>query len=250
MSELLPVTFEQLRDALKRAQRTQNGGLGNHMWAVAVDRLGAVVAVTYSGEELGDQWPASRLIAAQKANTANAMSLDTLALSTANLYSGAQPGGFLYGATSTPLNADVAYGGNPLHYGTKKDHLVGKPAGGVCVFGGGLPLYASDGKIVGGLGVSGDTSCADHNIAWKVRHLLELDYVPKGVNPVEMPGQPPNDNIVYDVDPSSGKSASGWGHPECPGTSKQIALDLPRTHPIRRRTASVVVGETESRARV
>jgi uncharacterized protein GlcG (DUF336 family) len=39
-------------------------------------------------------------------------------------------------------------------------------------------LYAADGRIVGGLGVSGDYSCADHNIAWKVRHLLELDYVP------------------------------------------------------------------------
>jgi uncharacterized protein GlcG (DUF336 family) len=46
-----------------------------------------------------------------------------------------------------------------------------------------VALYAADGRIVGGLGVSGDYSCADHNIAWKVRHLLELDYVPSGVDP-------------------------------------------------------------------
>lgn len=34
-------------------------------------------------------------------------------------------------------------------------------------------------EIVGGLGVSGDSSCADHNIGWRTRHALELDYVPK-----------------------------------------------------------------------
>ena len=39
------------------------------------------------------------------------------------------------------------------------------------------------GKLVGGLGVSGDSSCADHNIAWRTRHNLNLDYVPGGVGP-------------------------------------------------------------------
>jgi uncharacterized protein GlcG (DUF336 family) len=32
------------------------------------------------------------------------------------------------------------------------------------VFGGGLALYDDQG-IVGGLGVSGDSACADHNVA-------------------------------------------------------------------------------------
>jgi uncharacterized protein GlcG (DUF336 family) len=47
--------------------------------------------------------------------------------------------------------------------------MVGKQLGGGIVFGGGLALY-SDNDVVGGLGVSGDTSCADHNIAWRVLH--------------------------------------------------------------------------------
>lgn len=36
--------------------------------------------------------------------------------------------------------------------------------------------------IMGALGASGDTSCADHNIAWRVRHALKLDHVPGGVS--------------------------------------------------------------------
>jgi len=40
----------------------------------------------------------------------------------------------------------------------------------VTFFGGGVPLY-SGGQIVGGLGISGDTSCADHEVAKRVRHL-------------------------------------------------------------------------------
>ena len=42
--------------------------------------------------------------------------------------------------------------------------------GGLIFFGGGVPLYRN-GKIVGALGVSGDTSCADHEIAKRVRNL-------------------------------------------------------------------------------
>ncbi|MGA9390039.1 MAG: heme-binding protein [Candidatus Sulfotelmatobacter sp.] len=69
--------------------------------------------------------------------------------------------------------------------------MVGKPIGGVIVFGGGLPLYDSKGKIVGGLGLSGDTSCADHIMAWKVRQL-QLDAVPMGPSPDH------NDNMILD----------------------------------------------------
>jgi len=74
------------------------------MWATIVDRDGVVCAVAFSGADRGAQWPCSRVISAQKANTANAFSLDSLALSTANLYSAAQGtsaatplGGSLYG---------------------------------------------------------------------------------------------------------------------------------------------------------
>jgi len=37
--------------------------------------------------------------------------------------------------------------------------------GGVSAFCGGLPLYESAGKLVEAFGVSGDSSCADHNVA-------------------------------------------------------------------------------------
>src|SRR5256886_15294007 len=63
---------------------------------------------------------------------------------------------------------------------TLKDFMVGKRIGGINVFGGGLALYDADGTLVGGLGVSGDASCADHNIAWKMRYNLRLDHVPAG----------------------------------------------------------------------
>ena len=159
------------------------------------------------------------VISAQKANTANAFSLPGLALSTANIFSAVQPGGSLFGLQfSNPVATDVAYGGDSEKIGTEEDPMVGHKIGGVNVFGGGLPLYNAEGKLIGAIGVSGDSSCADHNIAWKVRHKLELDYVPAGVSPRK------DDNIVYDI--KDGASASGWGHPECAPAATQIAQEL------------------------
>jgi uncharacterized protein GlcG (DUF336 family) len=232
--EAMPLpTHEQLRAALVAAQKTNNGGLGFHMWAVVVGRTGAVVAVTYSGAKLGDQWPASRVIAATKANTANALSLDALALSTANIYSTVQPGGTLFGLQETePVNTHAAYGGDPDQFGTPTDCMVGKAIGGINVFGGGLALYDATGKVIGGLGVSGDLSCADHNICWKVRHLLALDYLPAGVDPVKH-AEGTDDNIVYDIGKTTGKSKSGWGHPTCSDTTKAVSQSLPDEYPVR-----------------
>jgi uncharacterized protein GlcG (DUF336 family) len=113
------------------------------------------------------------VISAQKANTANAFSLPKLALSTANLYTAVQPGGSLYGLqASNPVDTNVAYGGSPSAYGQQNDPMVGQRIGGVNVFGGGLALYNAQGVLLGALGVSGDSSCADHNIAWRTRHGL------------------------------------------------------------------------------
>jgi hypothetical protein len=56
------------------------------------------------------------------------------------------------------------------------DPLVGQRVGGVNAFGGGLVLLASGGKKVGGVGVSGDTSCTDHFVAWRVRNAVGLDH--------------------------------------------------------------------------
>jgi uncharacterized protein GlcG (DUF336 family) len=194
-----------LQAELSAARAQMNGGLNLDMWGAIVNRDGIVCAVAFTGDARGDQWPGSRVIAAQKANTANAFSLPGLALSTANLYTAVQPGGSLFGLQeSNPVDVSVAYGGNSANYGKQNDPMVGAKIGGVNVFGGGLALYKSDGALVGALGVSGDTSCADHNIAWRTRSALGLDYVPAGVSPDA--SRP--DNIILDV-------VNGFEHPHC-----------------------------------
>lgn len=210
-----------LETSVKASGGPSNGGLDLHMWATVVNRAGEVCAVTRSGEDPGDQWPGSRVISAQKANTANAFSLPGLALSTANLWAATQPGGSLYGLQhSNPVNPEVAYAGDWSQYGTADDPLTGRKPGGVNVFGGGLALYDAQGAIVGALGVSGDTSCADHNVAWRVRDTLELGNVPGGVHP-----QNEDDGIVYDLGEDGG-SPSGFGHPTCGAIEQQVAEEI------------------------
>ena len=75
-------SHDAVRKALAAAQAQPNGGLGFHMWATIVDRDGVVCVVAFTGTDRGDQWPGSRVISAQKANTANAFSLPKFALST------------------------------------------------------------------------------------------------------------------------------------------------------------------------
>jgi len=206
-----------LRGAVKASGGPSNGGLDLNMWGVIVDVDGTVCAVAFTGQAFTDQWLGSRAIAAQKANTANAFSLDGLALSTANLYSPTQPGGSLFGLqASNPVDTAVAYDGNAAKFGMANDPMVGKRIGGVNVFGGGLGLYAD--KKVGGLGVSGDSSCADHNVAWRVREALALNNVPAGVSPAN------DDGIIYDI--VNGASQGGFGHPTCGGTEPDVAVEI------------------------
>jgi len=224
-----------LKRALTFARNQGNGGFNLDMWATVVNRDGVVCGVAFTGFDRGDQWPGSRVISAQKANTANAFSLPGLALSTANLYSAVQPGGSLYGLQhSNPVDTQVAYHGPATDFGTNSDPMLGHRVGGVNVFGGGLALYATyNGMrvLIGAVGVSGDSSCADHNIAWQTRHVLGLDHVPPGVS--GDPARP--DNIVYDITPQpgqqSGVSSSGWGHPMCSASATAIAAALPPSRP-------------------
>lgn len=208
-----------LKRCVKPAGGPSNGGLDNHMWAAVVDRTGVVRAVCYSGNELGDQWPGSRAIAVEKANTANALSLPKFAFSTANLYSGAQPGGFMFGiVTTNPVDTSTMYAGDPDAFGTQDDPMVGKKASGVVIFGGGLALYDGN-TIVGALGVSGDTSPGDHNVAWRVRRELGLDKVPNGITAKG------NDAIIYDIG-MMGKSSSGYGHPVSGLKEEDVAKEI------------------------
>jgi uncharacterized protein GlcG (DUF336 family) len=227
-----------LAAALAIARGATNGGFNLNMWATVVNRDGVVCAVAFTGGNRGDQWPGSRVISAQKANTANAFSLPDLALSTANLYSAVQPGGSLFGLQeSNPVDTNVAYGGSPGNYGQANDPMINGRIGGVNVFGGGLALYTERHKLVGGIGVSGDTSCADHNIAWRTRAELALDYVPAGVAAI-FGGDPTHkDNIIFDITPQGGQmpgvSTSTFGHPHCgPGPAageSALAAGLPPT---------------------
>ena len=208
-----------------REGASKNGGMGNQEWAAVVNRDGVVCAIVFSGTTRSDQWPGSRVIAGEKANTANALSGRDYALSTANVYAAAQPGQSLYSLTTAAPPNPLAVFGNPTTFGTPTDPMVGKAIGGIIVFAGGLPLYASDGKIVGGLGLSGDTSCTDHVIAWKVRHELHLDAVPMGPSPDH------NDNLILDF--NNGVSQSGFGHPSCKGGNQAdgIIQDLSKNYP-------------------
>jgi uncharacterized protein GlcG (DUF336 family) len=187
-------TVIAIQAQLSHVAMQQNGGLFSpgRMWSAIVDRQGVLCSVI----RLGDAWPGSRAIAIAKAGTANGFSNDNLALSTANLYAPTQPGGPLYGLNNAnPFNPEFQQQGTG----------VGKVPGGVITFGGGVPLYAS-GKVIGGLGLSGDTACADHAIAYRMRRAanLGLDAVPGGVGPGN------TDNIVY----ATG-TPTGFQHPHC-----------------------------------
>jgi uncharacterized protein GlcG (DUF336 family) len=219
-----------LKAALAAATVTETSGLNLQFWGTIVDRDGIVCAVAFTGVNRGAQWPGSRVISAQKANTANSFSLDAssssggsgdphgLVLSTANLYSAVQPGGSLFGLQeSNPVDTGVAYAGPSSSYGTPFDPMVGNKIGGVNVFGGGLALYGPGHVILGAIGVSGDTSCSDHFVAWRTRNGLGFDHL-LGVDGVSGDASRP-DNIIFDIIPNAaggtGISPSGFGHPTC-----------------------------------
>jgi hypothetical protein len=260
-----------LQSALRAAVATQytgpgappvgtlaNGGFGLNMWATLVATDGTVCDVVFSGTTYKDQWLASRVISAQKASTANGLSLSNggppptaatggkgFALSTANLYAAVQGGGSLFGLQfSNPVDPAVAYDqangkpDDPNTFGTPRDPMIGRPIGGVNVFGGGLALY-SGGVRIGGLGVSGDTSCTDHFVAWEVRAALHLDqFTTNVIGPGSLGGTNGDanhpDNIIFDVAAPStptqgavGISTGGWGHPACGGRPQSPPSGLP-----------------------
>lgn len=196
---------------------TPSGGLDFPMWLTLVDDSGRVCEVVNSlgsGQSaLRDIWLGSRVISAQKASTANAFSTGLLALSTANLHKAVQPGGSLYGLQhSNPVDPTVAYEGDSGKFGSVKDPLEKERVGGINVFGGGLALYNNSHVKVGAIGVSGDTSCTDHVVAWKVREALasgafQVANLPGGVSSVG------NDALIQGE--SAGAFPSGFNHPTC-----------------------------------
>jgi hypothetical protein len=68
--------WQQLRQQLIAANGLVNLLLNNNMWATIVAADGTVCAVAQTGSDnLQSQWLLSRVISAQKANTANGLSL-------------------------------------------------------------------------------------------------------------------------------------------------------------------------------
>jgi uncharacterized protein GlcG (DUF336 family) len=183
------------------ANGSANGGIfkPNLMWSAVVDRGGTLCSVI----KTGDAWPGSRAIAIAKAETANDFSNSKLALSTANLYAPTQPGGSLFGLNnSNPFNPFY----NDITTGSGIGTGVGQNPGGIITFGGGVALY-SNGQVIGGLGVSGDSSCADHAIAFRMRMLAKLNVLPGGV------ALDNTDNIIYAEPP--GTAPTGFQQPHC-----------------------------------
>lgn len=216
------------------------GGYGLNMWATIVDETGKICHVATSGTPGtfagNSEWLGSRVISAQKANTANAFSLDGYAISTANLYSPVQPGGSLYGLQhSNPVDASIAYLGNPNRYGTDGDPLKNKRLGGVNVFGGGLALYKG-GRKIGALGVSGDTSCRDHAFAWRIRGALSMHPASPqttGITLVNLDAagtlQTPlatglkGDELI--IGSGSSNYWNAWSQPACPNSTPAVGPD-------------------------
>jgi len=191
---------DKLRQLLQQAVGSiRIGGMaeGKAEWAAVVDRQGRLCSLVVGSDDKSAAWPGSRAIAMAKAFTANAFSSDMTPLSTARMYTLGQPGQMLWGLAATnPFNADCM--------GAPDDGApTGKVCGGIVTFGGGVPLYRN-GKKVGGLGLSGDTACADHEVARELRNVA-------GLNPATGANA---DDIQY----TAADGPSIYAHPLCPNT--------------------------------
>jgi len=191
-----------LKKWLREAPGTEGeaGGLfsGQMEWAAIVNRQGEICATAVATEEPASAWPGSQAIAKAKAYTANAYSTDGSPLSTARLYTLTQPGHSLWGlAEPNPFRADCLTRPNDMNA------TNGKVCGGSIAFGGGVPLYKGKTRA-GGLGISGDTACADHEIAKRIRHLAQLD--------------PEKGEFADDIIYSSADGPSPFAHPLCANT--------------------------------
>ena len=205
---------EELRRLLKAVpSEAEVGGLfgGRMQWGAIVNRRGELCAVAVATDDPMAAWPGSQAIAKAKAYTANAFSTDAQPLSTARLYTLSQPGRSLWGAgAANPFNAECLIAPD-------ESSDLGKVCGGTIVFGGGVALYRGETRM-GGLGVSGDTACADHEIAKRVRNAAGLN--------------PSKGASIDDIQYSSADGASIYTHPLCPNTwrnGEKIGEEEPAT---------------------
>jgi uncharacterized protein GlcG (DUF336 family) len=226
--------YAELKAALQKVATgpTANAGFGMPVWVALINTKGQVCAVLNqvgsSADGIDITQEASlghRIFAIHKANTSNAFSHSHIAIASASLYNAFQPGGALDSDATNIINNQLnPYAGDTTKFGTQTDPLVGKVVGGASGLGGGLALFNKDKKKVGAIGVSGDTVCTDHVIAWKIREMLAGGAysganVPFGVSAAH------NDMMVQDIKPNpaggAGLSAGSYGHATCVNNPKE-----------------------------
>ena len=125
----MSITLEQAEQALKAAKQ-KSAELGVKMNIAVVDAGANLTAFA----RMDDAWLGSIDIAIRKARTARFFDMPT-----GNLGQASQPGGSLYN--------------------------IEHSNGGLITFPGGLPITDGSGKIIGAIGVSGDTVENDHTVA-------------------------------------------------------------------------------------
>lgn len=207
---------EMLKGWLRSAPAIEGeaGGLfsGRVEWAAVVNRQGEICATAVATDEPASAWPGSQAIAKAKAYTANAYSTDASPLSTARLYTLTQPGHSLWGVSEpNAFRADCLVAPRDMQT------TNGKICGGSIAFGGGVPLYRGKTRV-GGLGVSGDTACADHEIAKRIRHLAQLD--------------PEKGEFADDIIYTTADGPSPYAHPLCSNTwrnGRKVGDEVPAT---------------------
>lgn len=158
-----------------------NGGLlgtPNTMWSAIVDGQGVLCSVVSIDP---DAWPGSRSIAIAKAATAKqlqqqparAIHRQPVFVHPTGQYRADDedlPGRLVLRPQQLqPFNPDLQEQGAGVR----------EVPGGIITFGSGVPLYER-GRVIGGLGVSGDSACADHAVAFRMRKLADLDGTPGG----------------------------------------------------------------------
>jgi len=134
-----------LRGAMLASASPTAGGLfaGTRMWGAVVNREGEICSFATTTADPTQVWPGSQAIAKAKAYTANAFSLDTLPLSTANLYTFTQPGHSLWSLGQSNLWNPEFTASPEAQAGRLGNQQI---AGGLIFFGGGVALY-KDGKV-------------------------------------------------------------------------------------------------------
>ena len=204
-------SYADLKAALTTARSASNGGFNLDMWGSIVNRDGVVCAVAFTGSRsrigmarqpghLGSKSEHGQLVRFARAWRCRRQTCGGGAAGRLSVWLAREQPGQHCGRIPGSIGK--------IRHGKRSPGR--RQIGGVNVFGGGLALYDVSHTLVGAIGVSGDTSCADHNIAWRTRHALNMDFVPGGVGPATRP-----DNINHQGLVPVPSLAADFSHPIC-----------------------------------